>query len=605
MNTTTLAHAALDGHALGEALLTGAQRVVEAQESLNRINVFPVADGDTGTNLALTLVEAQKAVVASRDPAPGTVLARVADAVLDGARGNSGAIMAQFFQGLADAVADRARLTPQHFATAVQLGEQYAREALADPREGTILSVMTAFARALSERLTAAAQADFPQLLTHGLDAARTALKRTQQELDVLRQAGVVDAGAKGFVAWIEGLLDYLRDGVVTDPGAIVRVDAGDDAPLPAADQDLEYRYCTECIVTAGDIDRRKLREALSTVGGSLVLAGTKRKAKIHIHVNEPEAAFRIARQFGSLSAEKADDMHRQQRTAGARDRGVAVITDSAADIPEAELERLDIHVVPLRVHFGAQAFLDKVSINGEEFFHELATNPEHPQTSQPSPGDFRRQYQYLASHFDDVLSISLTGTVSGTLRAAETAAARVQADGAITVIDTLNASTGQGLLAIDAAEAAQAGASADSIRARLAELIPVTRSFALLADLSYAVRGGRVPASRKFMADVLRLNPVLSTRPDGRIAADGVLLGRGRRVAKFARYIARRAGTDVRHRLAISHGDCPDDAAHLADLLGRRLDLSDPPYIAELGAAIGVHGGPGTLVASIQARPA
>ena len=139
----------------------------------------------------------------------------------------------------------------------------------------------------------------------------------------------------------------------------------------------------------------------MSELGDSLVLAGTKRKAKIHIHVDDPDAVFDVARAFGELSAEKADDMHRQQHSMQAAARRFAVITDSAADIPDDAMERLDIHMVPCRIQFGNRGYLDKVSISSDEFYAELASNSEHPTTSQPAPGDFRRQFQFLASHFE------------------------------------------------------------------------------------------------------------------------------------------------------------------------------------------------------------
>ena len=116
-----------------------------------------------------------------------------------------------------------------------------------------------------------------------------------------------------------------------------------------------------------------------------------------------------------------------------------AVITDSAADIADEDLERLDIHIVPCRLQFGDRGYLDKVSISASEFFEKLATNPAHPTTSQPAPGDFRRQFQFLASHFDDVIAFTVTGSASGTYQAAVSAAERINAPGRIHVIDSLN----------------------------------------------------------------------------------------------------------------------------------------------------------------------
>ncbi len=592
----------LDGRHLSLALSAGVHRVLENQDLLNRINVFPVADGDTGTNLALTLSAVRGALQGADELPANRVLIRVADAMLDGARGNSGAILAQFFQGVSDAAVEVPRITPEAFARAVAVGSEYARDALSEPREGTILSVVAAFASRLREQLGHMPKIDFPSLLGGGLEAARKALAETTHQLDVLRKAGVVDAGAQGFVEMVAGMLDYVRDGKIVDLDEADFISVVEEFSATAGeDSDLDYRYCTECMVTGEEIDRRKLREQLSALGASLVLAGTRRKAKIHIHVNEPEEVFRVAAGHGAVSGEKADDMHRQQHATHGAGVKVAVITDSAADIPEEEMERLDIHVVPMRISFGNQGYLDKVSITPDEFFEELKTNPVHPTTSQPAPGDFRRQYQFLASHFPDVVSVSLTGKVSGTLEAARSAAERVHADGRIHVIDSLNVSLGQGLVAVHAAECARAGLDAAAVVAETEWAVAHTWSFGLVQDLRYAVRGGRVPRSRKVVAEWLNLNPVLRTTPDGQVTSGGVIFGRANRLPKFVRYVARRVASGCRYRLAVAHAQCGAEAQELRRRLEARLDRVEQSWVTELGTAIGVHGGPGTLVVSLQ----
>ena len=591
----------MDAGRFAAGLRSGIHRVIRDQDELNAINVFPVPDGDTGTNLSLSLGSVLRSLGAQGGGALGELLARVADDLLDGSRGNSGAIVAQFFQGVSDATQDLADFTTESFARAVALGSEYAHDALAEPREGTILSVIAAFSAHLKERVRGERGDEFPTVLTDALEAAKRALQRTPEQLDALRKAGVVDAGAKGFVDLIDGLVDHVVHGrEVAEPDLTrlseeVRLDEG-------ADEDLTYRFCTECIVTGTDIDRRKLRQTLAQLGNSLVLAGTQRKAKIHIHVNDPDQVFDAAAQYGTVSNQKADDMHRQTHSAHDSQRNFAVITDSAADIPDALMESLDIHMVPLRVQFGDRGYLDKVSINAGEFFRELAENPVHPTTSQPTPGDFRRQYQFLASHYPEVLSVSLTGTVSGTLQAAQNAAERVNASGRVTVVNSLNASLGQGLLAVLAAECAAAGMSAEDTRQLLRRAIHETRTFAIVRDLTYAVRGGRVPRSRKLVADLLRVTPVLKTTADGRVSSGGILFGRRDPVPRFAYHIADHAPPGAL-RFLVGHAEAPDQADRLAQILESELPDARCIGSTELGSAIGVHAGPGALVVGIQPR--
>jgi hypothetical protein len=593
----------LDGDALAMALTSGIHRVLAEQELLNRINVFPVADSDTGTNLSLSLGSALSVLGMPGEKHLGTMLAAVADTLLDSARGNSGAIVAQFFQGMSDSAGEITRFTTYTFAKAVTLGNEYAHDALSKPREGTILSVTAAFAESVTHQVNAVREGNFPAVITSAMQRVEEALANTQNQLDVLRKAGVVDAGAKGFAEIVSGMEGYLRDGTIEPmPDSSIAYEIEPAIEFAEADNDSRYRYCTECMVTGADIDRRKLREALTELGDSLVLAGTKRKAKIHIHVDEPENVFDTARRFGELSAEKADDMHRQQHATQNDQRRFAVIVDSGADISDADMERLDIHMVPCRIQFGDHGYLDKVSITTDEFYAELESSPHHPTTSQPAPGDFRRQFQFLASHFDDVISINLTSAASGTFQAAELAATRVNAPGRIHVVDSLNASLGQGQLAVLAAECAEAGLDVETTLAAVREQVPETRTYAILSDLSYAVQGGRLPRWVKSVADFLRLNPIICTTRDGRVSLGGFMFGSHNRIERFARYIAGRAPKGP-VEIGIGHAICEADSLELENYLRKLVPDIGKLVVTGLGTGIGVHGGPHTLLVSVRPR--
>jgi DegV family protein with EDD domain len=600
LNSAAVIAERLDGLRLKRALKAGIARLLSRQEHLNKINVFPVPDGDTGTNLALTM----RAVLGSLPRAPddhaGQTLTRIADAALDGARGNSGAILAQFFLGLGDRLGHLGNFGADEFADGVRGGADYARDSLSEPREGTILTVLSDFAHEV-HRVRHEGVRDFGALLRRGVVAARASLERTTFQLEVLRKANVVDAGAQGFVELIEGMTDYIASGSQDDPAVVVPALTESDLTEIAAGQeeDLAHRYCTECVVTAERVDRRHLREQLSTIGSSLVVAGLQHKVRVHIHVSDPAEVFRIAARFGAVSGEKADDMQRQQHSAHLTVRRVAVVTDSAADIPFDEMDRLDIHMVPIRVHFGDRSYLDKVGITAEEFFAEIERNPRHPTTSQPPPGDFRRQFEFLASHFDSVVSVNLTRQVSGTCGAAEAAATRVSTHGKVTVVDSLNASLGQGLVAMYAAECAQAGYDAARVIDATRAIVPRTHTFGLVGSLEYAVRGGRVPRWVKNVADALQLMPILHNDRKGRVTAGGVLFGRERLKEKFARFVRRRMRKDVPYRLLVGHANCEADGQWLLE----QLTTGNVVYrrLLPCGTAFGVHGGPGLLVAAFQ----
>ena len=590
----------LGGHELAQALRTGIHRLISREEIINKINVFPVPDGDTGTNLALTLQAVLAALRAGPEPHAGMLLTRVADAALDGARGNSGAILAQFLLGVGDRTATAPALTAVQFADALSGGSDYARESLAEPRDGTILTVIEDFAGA-ARAAAGRGVSEFRVLFREALTAARASLEATTSKLESLRRANVVDAGALGFVELAAGMTEYLETGVAPADDAAIQL-LSDDEATAGSQVDLEHRYCTECTITGTAIDRRKLREAAAALGSSLVVAGSQGKVRLHVHTNEPAQLFELAGRFGTVSGEKADDMQRQQEMAHhAARRRVAVVTDSAADLPEPVLEALDIHVVPVRVHFGTQSYLDKVGLSSEEFFRMLATSPVHPKTSQPPPGDFRRAFEFLGSHYEAVVYVGLMSRVSGTFQSAETAASRARTRARILTHDSGTAALGQGLVTMRAAEVAAEGGDAEAVRSAAAEAGRRTRTWATLVTLEFAVRGGRVPAWAKPIADALRLVPILMVRPNGRLGIGGVLFGRRSPYRRYGKLLRRRLDPAKHWRIGISHADVPEGAALVRETLAAGLPRAEFLPIIPLGTALGVHGGPGCVVVAAQ----
>jgi uncharacterized protein len=583
--------------ALRRALISGIRRVISRRELLNRINVFPVPDGDTGSNLAFTLSSVLSSSLSRRARSAGELLRQVAVDALDSARGNSGAILAQFFHGVGEAAGRERVLSPARLAQAVRLGAEQAREALADPREGTILSVIRAFADALETQR----ETDLARWFGGALQTARRALADTPRQLAVLRQAGVVDAGGQGFVDLLEGIQSFIVTGVEQSPPA--------EAALPAfagehwhAEADSTRPWCSECLLdSVGDaaIARAELHAALAGLGAdSVVLAGGAQRLRLHAHVAEPSRLFELAGRFGRVSARKAEDM-RLQHASASDAAHVAILTDSGADLP-AELQRqLNIHMVAARVSFGDEEFLDKVSLSPAEFYRLLRSSTLLPQTSQPPPGDFRRQFEFLLGHHPAAVYVGLSRAVSGTLQAGESAAARSD-PARCAVIDSGHATVGQGLLAIAAAEAAQRGDDAAAIRALVDELRPQTHTFALARDIRYGVRGGRVPRWAGPLALVLGLTPIARMRSDGRLGIAGALFGQRRVPQRFAGYVARRLPAGQRWRLMVGHCDCEGDGEALLDALRLLLDCADA-WLVEAGPAIGAHAGPGALVVGVQ----
>jgi hypothetical protein len=231
-----------------------------------------------------------------------------------------------------------------------------------------------------------------------------------------------------------------------------------------------------------------------------------------------------------------------------------------------------------------------------------LRESAEAPLTSQPPAQDFARVYSLLTSHGYGVISIGLSEQLSGTTAAARQAASRPEC-GDILVIDSLSATAGQGLLAMAAAEAALKGLSREKVEALVRELIPRTRVFGVADDLSYAVKGGRVPAIVKRFADLLRVNPVLTANKEGKMGLSGFHLGRGANPEKLARTVVGKMEPDVMYRVLIAHANNEAGAAEARQYILERHPRVHSCHVTEAGPALGVHFGPGGLIAGFTPR--
>ena len=587
------------GPALRRALIAGARRVIADRDVLNKINVFPVADGDTGSNLAFTLGGVLTGALSRRTAGAGELMRQVGEDAIDGARGNSGAILAQFFTGVAESIGSRVAIEPEYLAWAVRAGSLSARQALSEPREGTILSVISAFADSLEPQRQVS---DVRRWFAPALDRARRALADTPRQLPVLMRAGVVDAGAQGFVDLLEGIGEFIDNGRIDVETLQVDVEADLEAAQVHGelfDADPEHRWCSECLLLGEGLDRAGLRAAVSDLGAScVVVAGSHSRIRLHAHVGDPQALFDVAARFGRVESTKADDMRAQARTA-AGGSGVAIITDSSADLPDGIAEALNIHVVPLRLNFGDQDYLDKIGLTPSEFYRKLREEIVLPRTSQPSPGDFRRQFEFLLSHHPSLIYIGVARAVSGTIQSAESAAQRGHPDRSF-IIDSANAAGGQALLTIAAAEAAKRGDSAASIVAYIERLRGQTLTWAVTRDLTLAVRGGRIPAWGKPVVHGLGLTPIAKVKPEGRLGLVGGLFGKKRVPERFASYVAKRLDRSLRWRVIVGHCDAHADGKLLLGKLQELLDCQDA-WLVETGPAVGAHAGPGALVISVQ----
>ena len=306
----------IDGAMLKQMLLSAAKFLEDNKETVNALNVFPVPDGDTGTNMSLTMQSAAKEILALKTDKLGEVAKALSKGSLKGARGNSGVILSQLFRGFAEFLKDYEQVDTVQFAKALMGGSDKAYKAVMKPVEGTMLTV----ARVTAEKSVKIANEtkDFTGFFSRILDVAKDTLDNTPNLLPVLKQAGVVDSGGMGVLYIMMGAANALDEDFDLD---ISSFDAK-DISLPSfsdtdSSQSIEFGYCTEFFIKnlhpyIKDEDIEKLKQKLERFGDSIVVVGDMDLIKVHFHTNMPGKGLQLGLRFGELSNIKIDNMREQ-----------------------------------------------------------------------------------------------------------------------------------------------------------------------------------------------------------------------------------------------------------------------------------------------------
>ena len=597
-----MAKGQLNGRAYYYTFLAGTKRILENQRELNRINVFPVPDADTGSNLASTV----RAIIerVRPDRSYKVTSTAIASAALEGARGNSGVIFAQFLYGIGAESGDRSEVSIAHFAQSVLKAVRYMYEAIAEPVEGTMITVIRRWAESMASEKAEAGS--FLRLLTKSYGRAVEALQETRHRLEAMRRANVVDAGSKGMVLFLEGMIDFLlkpsHKKIVS-----VKQDAAEIEPVEETGSGpVRYRYCTEALIkptpgrTGSGLDKEELKRRVSALGDSLVVAGSRDTLRLHIHTDRPADLFSRIRDLGSLVRQKADDMRRQYEAAHQRKWGIALVTDSSCDLSQSLLDHYQINMVPIQIDFGDGSYLDKVTITPDEFYTMLEGRKELPKTAQPSARAFEGLYPRLAAHYDSIISVHLSRKLSGTCSASATAAARVSQETGkrITVIDSKTLSGALGLLVLRLARLIEAGGSHEEVVAEAERSRPNSRILVGVRTLKYMVRGGRVSPMAGVLANLLNLKPIVSMAESGESRLFDKAFSQRGSLRRILRHLRDAVGRNRVWEYAILHAHNLKDAltysAEVEKVLGKK-----PAYTMDISPVVGLNAGVGAVAVS------
>lgn len=337
----------INGVLLKNAIISGANNIVRHKKEVDELNIFPVPDGDTGTNMSMTITAAAKLLAESEEVISVAEVSKMtSSAMLRGARGNSGVILSLLFKGIAEVLKESEEVDGVLFADALTLGVEYAYKAVMNPTEGTILTVARLAAEAA--RIAADVENDPIIVLGAACNAAEDALAQTPELLHVLKKAGVVDAGGKGLCIIFEGMLSLLRDGVMINIDAPVEVkkENTDDFFKNAAaefDSEINFTYCTEFIVGKNDNATAdsvaELRAYLEGIGDCVVVVEDDDIIKTHVHTENPGLALETALKYGQLLTVKVENMREQHRIAAEKHEQELKLLEESPEPAEPEKE--------------------------------------------------------------------------------------------------------------------------------------------------------------------------------------------------------------------------------------------------------------------------
>jgi DegV family protein with EDD domain len=586
----------LDGRRFRKLILAGVRCVGGERAELDRINVFPVPDGDTGTNLTLTL----RAIADAVRPVDSRSLSEVAQVAAEagvlGARGNSGMLFSHLLLGFSQGIAEKARARRSDIAEAFSLAASRLQTALDDPREGTIVSVVRDMAAVGAEG--ASRDGDIVSWLQAVKDEGDASLSRTQEQLPALKEAGVVDAGAKGVVKFFEGILSLIEGRLESDDLEVSTPD-GQPSLYFAREAGVgadEGRYCTQ-IALRGELPPTEvIRASLAGMGTSTIILRTGSVAKVHIHADEPQRVVEALRAFGRIESELIEDT----MLAGTASHHTAVITDSATDLPRDWVERHGVHVVPMQVIVGEETYRDGIDLQPDQLLRLMRQPGVRPGTSQPPPAAFEQAARKALDHgAEELLGIFVSGALSGTFASGAKSLGAFEGV-PVEVVDSRSGSIGAGLLVIRAIELLEQGYDLESLATELRRVRDQSNVFFTVDSMDYLLRSGRVGRTKALLGGMLDLKPILSLTPEGKIVP--ISRARGREAVEEAVFelLDERVEGYREVRFGVVHFGAPEVAQRIAERLRTRYAPKEV-LVGPASAALGVHTGPGTWALAYQ----
>lgn len=567
------------------AIMAGCQRLIQHKQLINRINVFPVADGDTGDNLS----SACQAIIdfSSAKSELIDTMVSIADASIIGARGNSGIIFSQFFNLLAKHTPHVELLEFGQFSQALVKVSDEIATVLSKPVQGTIITIIQKLALHAKNKIYA-----FPQAMLDILPLLFIEVEKTKDTLSTLKKANVVDAGALGFYYFIEGFAESLQDTYVVDsvkPEPILSTLHSDLAVTPP-----EYRYCTEAVIKAESLDKTELLNFLKKQGDSASLTGNERINRVHVHTNNPRELFTALYEKYLIQYPKVDDILRQYELQFNKKYKIALVTDSSADLPQNLLDEHQVHQICLNINIDDHQLLDKFSFEPEYFYKQLNHFKSYPKTSCLNTKLIEDKLSIIAKQYDKVLVLSISSQMSG-MHEVFTNASKNNKN--ISVLDTKTNSGAHGLLLDYAGKLIASGISFDNIISLVNKAIKNTYIFVMVNQFDSMIRSGRINKLSGKIGQWANLKPIVSVDQEGRGIVVSKCFSSSSALNKLVSLLSEKLHTSRRilKDYCIVHADNNNEAIKLSHKTAEVFNKL-PLFIESVSLSIGLHAGRGCV---------
>jgi DegV family protein with EDD domain len=586
----------LSSAAVHAAIVNGCHRVIEQQQELNQINVFPVADGDTGDNMAAvcsSIIEFSEVKEQLKKTGES-----IAESAIIGSRGNSGMLLTHFFVTFAQYLPSSNNLSFSNFCFALQKIGNQIDSILSAPVEGTIITVIKKLAELAN---TTSNEQSIAKTMINITPLLKIEVERTTLNQKILQEAQVVDAGALGFYYFIEGFSAFLEQGHPSK--SVTKYVIPEFQKKEHSYCELPtFRYCTEAIVKNSAVNQQELLAQLSHQGDCAAIVGTKELFKIHLHTNNPSHLFSDLYSLGTIKYPKVDDMHRQYQMQYARKYPIALVTDSSADLPDELLDSYQIHPIALNIHISDHDFLDKYCFDPNNFYNQLKHFPNYPKTSCPHPSRVKQQLTRLRAQYDNVLILSISSTMSGMHDAFVQACSE---DSHIKVLDTKTTSAAHGLLLHYAGELIADATPFDELIKKLETAIQNTFIFVLVNQFDSIIRSGRMHKLSAKLASWAHIKPIISIDQNGHGVIAAKSLSKEKGLNKLIELVQQKLKKSNRHLedYCIVHADNNQDAERLAEISTPCFNKS-PLFIDSASLVIGLHAGKGCVALAARITP-